>query len=144
MLQKQSLLTFVPALHAPGYKAFAPGDIQGDRANLTWIPEFKEGEVEHTVTIGIRDYNKKTSSIFMSEVYSNGNKMLVELFNGTGTQLNADIFSEQSPNYYLVVEEAGVKDPIFNAAVIANDVVSNKILDPYGCVAKEFIYASQA
>lgn len=133
--------TFVPALHAPGYKAFAPGDIQGDRANLTWIPEFKEGEVEHTVTIGIRDYNKKTSSIFMSEVYSNGNKMLVELFNGTGTKLNADIFSVQSPNYYLVVEEAGVKDPIFNAAVIANDVVSNKILDPYGCVAKEFVYA---
>lgn len=131
---------FDGALYSPVYKAFAPGEIQGDRANLTWTPKNAKDEVEHTVTIGLRDYNKKTSSIFISEVYSNGNKMLVELFNGTGAQLNPDIFSEQSPNYYLEYKEGG--KIIKSAAIIAQR--GDEILTPYGCVAEEFVYAFKA
>ena len=141
-VSKTIAASFIPAVPAPDAKAFEPGDIQGDRANLTWIPKFAQDEVGHNVTIGILKYNKKSSSIFISEVYADKGKVLVELFNGTASQLNPDIFSLTSPNYYLEFKEGD--EIIKKAAVVATDDASRKILDPYGCVIESFSYAFKA
>ena len=127
-------VSFQTVLVGPELNAFKPGDIQGDRANLTWKPGFKQGEVEHEVVVGLVKYNKKSSSIFISEVYADNGILAVELFNGTATKLNKDIFDIASPNYYLVLEESG-------KVVETRPIVSQyDIVEPYGAIAEWFTH----
>ncbi len=127
-------VSFKTVLVGPELNAFKPGDIQGDRANLSWKPGFKQGEVEHEVVVGLVKYNKKSSSIFISEVYAHNGTLAVELFNGTASKLNKDIFDISSPNYYLVLEESG-------KVIETRPIVSQyDIVEPYGAIAEWFNY----
>lgn len=117
----------------PTFGAFQAGDIQGDRVDLRVTPA--AGGNNYVVGIGILKYNKKTSSIFMSEVYAKDNVTYVELFNGTGETLNYDIISEDSPNYYMEVWEGATKKQtiILGAADAA-------LWTPYGITVKTINY----
>ncbi len=117
----------------PTFGAFQAGDIQGDRVDLRVTPA--QGGNNYVVGIGILKYNKKTSSIFMSEVYAKDNVTYVELFNGTGETLNYDIISEDSPNYYMEVWEGATKKQtiILGASEAA-------LWTPYGIAVKTINY----
>ncbi|WP_446785835.1 hypothetical protein [Macellibacteroides fermentans] len=117
----------------PTFGAFQAGDIQGDRVDLRVTPA--AGGNNYVVGIGVLKYNKKTSSIFMSEVYAKDNVTYVELFNGTGETLNKDIIEEGSPNYYMEVWEGTTKKQtiILGAADAA-------LWTPYGIIVKTINY----
>jgi hypothetical protein len=117
----------------PTFGAFQAGDIQGDRVDLRVTPA--AGGNNYVVGIGILKYNKKTSSIFMSEVYAKDNVTYVELFNGTGETLNYDIISEDSPNYYMEVYEGATKKQTIILG--ASDAA---LWTPYGITVKTINY----
>lgn len=117
----------------PTFGAFQAGDIQGDRVDLRVTPA--KGGNNYVVGIGILKYNKKTSSIFMSEVYAKDNVTYVELFNGTGETLNPDIISEDSPNYYMEVYEGATKKQTIILG--ASDAA---LWAPYGITVKTINY----
>lgn len=117
----------------PTFGAFQAGDIQGDRVDLRVTPA--KGGNNYVVGIGILKYNKKTSSIFMSEVYAKDNVTYVELFNGTGETLNPDIISEDSPNYYMEVYEGATKKQTIILG--ASDAA---LWAPYGITVKTISY----
>jgi hypothetical protein len=128
-----SEMTAVTVVGQPTFGTFQAGDIQGDRVDLRVTPA--AGGNNYVVGIGILKYNKKTSSIFMSEVYAKDNVTYVELFNGTGETLNYDIISEDSPNYYMEVWEGTTKKQtiILGAADAA-------LWTPYGITVKTINY----
>ncbi len=128
-----SEMTAVTVVGQPTFGTFQAGDIQGDRVDLRVTPA--AGGNNYVVGIGILKYNKKTSSIFMSEVYAKDNVTYVELFNGTGETLNYDIISEDSPNYYMEVWEGATKKQtiILGAADAA-------LWTPYGITVKTINY----
>ncbi|MDD3041231.1 hypothetical protein, partial [Bacteroides sp.] len=128
-----SEMTAVTVVDQPKFEAFNPGDIQGDRVDLRVTPA--DGGNNYVVGIGILKYNKKTSSIFMSEVYAKDDKTYVELFNGTGEALNPDIISEDSPNYYMEVYEGTTmkKAIVLGAADV-------DLWKPYGITVKTIDY----
>ncbi|OCW94925.1 hypothetical protein A9168_04410 [Macellibacteroides sp. HH-ZS] len=117
----------------PTFGAFQAGDIQGDRVDLRVTPA--KGGNNYVVGIGILKYNKKTSSIFMSEVYAKDNVTYVELFNGTGETLNYDIISEDSPNYYMEVWEGTTKKQ-----TIILGATDAALWTPYGIIVKTINY----
>ena len=113
----------------PTFQPFEAGDIQGDRADLRIVPAM--GADNYQVGIGILKYSKKTSSIFMSEVYAKSNVIYVELFNGTGEKLNEEILVEGSPNYYLEVYEG---DNLVKSVTIG--ATDSLLWNPYGITIK--------
>ncbi|MCK9414885.1 MAG: hypothetical protein M0Q53_21505, partial [Prolixibacteraceae bacterium] len=115
----------------PTFQAFQAGDIQGDRVDLRITPAV--GGENYLVGIGVLKYNKVTSSIFMSEVYAANDKIFVELFNGTGEELNGDIITEDAPNYYLQIFKSGVTAAI---DTIILDGTDEALWAPYGIEVK--------
>lgn len=113
----------------PTFGEMLPGDIQGDRVDLRITPAV--GGPNYKIGIGVMEYNIKSSSIFMSEVFAEGNVMHIELFNGTGEFLNDDILEVGSPNYYLEVYEGATK-----VATKVLGAADSALWEPYGIEIK--------
>ncbi|MDD2415084.1 MAG: hypothetical protein PHH72_07625 [Parabacteroides sp.] len=129
-----SEIVAVTEVGQPTFGEMVAGDIQGNHVDVRVTPAV--GAPNYTLGIGILEYKEKTSSIFMSEVNATNDAIYVELFNGTGENLNQAILDGASPNYFLELYENGTK--VGTPQVLGTS--ESALWKPYGIVVKAINY----
>lgn len=106
--------------------------IDGGRAELKW--DAVPGALYYTVEVGDSVATATSENVFISEVYAieNGN-IMVELFNGTGEDINPNIVK----NYMLALNRDvnGVADKNF---VMQTRILNAAVWPAYQCLTVEF------